>query len=175
MEIIRIESAENPYFKKVWEVYGYSFPLYEQRTLEHQLTAFKSNIYHMDAYFDGERLLGFIAYWVFPAYVYIEHYAMALEERGKGHGTRILTAFLEQMAGRIVVLEIDPVVDEVSTHRLSFYQRLGFLESPFRHQCPSYQPDAVEGELWVLTYPTTVDCDFYDRFYRDLQTVVMAR
>ncbi len=79
------------------------------------------------------------------------------------------------MAGRIVVLEIDPVVDEVSTRRLEFYENLGFRESPFRHTCPKYQPDEQEGELWVLTWPETVDCDFYEQFYKDLHQVVMAR
>lgn len=175
MEIIRIQSEHDPHFRRVWEIYQYSFPLFEQRTFEHQLTAFKSNIYHMDAYLDKNEVVGFIGYWIFPDYAYIEHYAMAEEMRGQGYGTLILRDFLLRMKGKIVVLEIDPVVDEVSTRRLHFYQKLGFRESPFRHQCPSYQPDAVEGELWVLTYPVTVDCDFYDMFYRDLHRVVMAR
>jgi len=175
MKIVRIENPENQYFNQVWEIYQYSFPAYEKRTPEHQVTAFKSNIYHMDAYIEEGRVIGFIGYWIFPDYAYIEHYAMSREMRGKGYGSKILKDFLQRMEGKIVVLEIDPVVDEVSTRRLHFYQNLGFQESPFRHQCPSYQPDEVEGELWVLTYPTTVCCDFYDKFYNDLHQVVMAR
>ena len=175
MEVIRIENENHPRFPRVWEIYGYSFPRYEQRTIEHQRTAFNSPLYHMDACVEGDAVIGLIGYWIFPDYVYIEHYAMAREARGRGYGTKILGDFLARMAGRIVVLEIDPVVDEVSTRRLEFYQRLGFQESPFRHTCPKYRPDEVEGELWVLTWPVTVDCDFYERFYNDLHQVVLAR
>ena len=175
MDIIRIQNADDPLFSRVWEIYGYSFPRYEQRTFEHQQAAFRSPLYHLDACVEGGEVIGLIGYWIFPDYAYIEHYAMAREARGRGYGTKILGDFLARMAGRIVVLEIDPVVDEVSTRRLEFYQRLGFQESPFRPPCPKYRPDEVEGELWVLTWPTTVDCDFYERFYADLHQVVLAR
>lgn len=174
METIRIKSSENPYFKRVWEIYRYSFPVFEQRTPAHQEVAFKSNLYHMDAYINNGEVIGFIGYWIFPDYAYVEHYAMAKESRGQGYGTKILKDFLAWQQGKIVVLEIDPVVDEISTRRLHFYQNLGFQESPFRYTCPKYQPDEKEGELWVLTYPTTVDCRFYDRFYKDLHEVVLA-
>jgi GNAT superfamily N-acetyltransferase len=175
MKIVHIRNAENPYFAQLWEIYRYSFPLYEQRTFEHQQTAFRSPLYHLDAYLNEGRVIGFIGYWIFPDYAYVEHYAMAKEARGQGYGTKILGDFLRRMEGRIVVLEIDPVIDEVSTRRLEFYQRLGFQESPFRHTCPKYQPDEQEGELWVLTWPATVDCDFYEMFYNDLHQVVLAR
>jgi GNAT superfamily N-acetyltransferase len=175
MEIIQIRNTDSPLFKRVWEIYRYSFPIYEQRTFEHQQTAFKSPLYHLDVCVEEGVVIGFIAYWIFPDYAYVEHYAMAKEARGQGYGTKILGDFLRRMAGRIVVLEIDPVIDEVSTRRLEFYQRLGFQESPFRHTCPKYQPDEQEGELWVLTWPVTVDCDFYEMFYTDLHQVVLAR
>ena len=175
METIRIQSTEHPLFARLWEIYQYSFPIYEQRTLEHQVAAFQNNIYHLDVYLDEGQMIGFIGYWLFPSYAYIEHYAMAKESRGQGYGSKILKNFLDRMKGKIVVLEIDPVVDEISTRRLHFYQNLGFRESPFRYTCPKYQPDEKEGELWVLTYPITVDCVFYDKFYNDLHQVVLAR
>lgn len=175
MQIAHIHAADSPHFQQVWEIYRTSFPLREQRTYTHQSTAFKSPLYHMDAYLQDGEVAGFIDYWIFPDYAYIEHYAMAETARGKGYGTHILQDFLTRMAGRTVVLEIDPVVDEISTRRLHFYQNLGFQESPFRHDCHAYQPDEEEGELWVLTWPATVDCDFYERFYLDLHQTVMAR
>lgn len=174
MEIIRIKSTEDFYFNRIWEIYQYSFPRYEQRTFEHQQTAFRSDRYHMDCYVEEGRVVGFIGYWVFDTYSYIEHYAMAKENRGSGYGSRILKEFLDK-TDNIVVLEIDPIIDEVSQRRLRFYQHLGFVDNPFEHQCPTYQPDAVEGYLLILTYPEAVDCEFYDRFYHDLHTVVMAR
>lgn len=175
MEVIRIQSPEDQYFDRVWEIYRYSFPVYEQRTFDHQLAAFRSELYHLDVYVEEGHVVGFIGYWVFPDYAYIEHYAMAKELRGEGYGTEILKKFLAKQGDKVVILEIDPVVDEVSKRRLHFYQNIGFQESPFRHKCPTYQPDEEEGELWILTYPVEVCCEFYDKFYNDLHHVVMAR
>lgn len=174
MEIIRIKSIEDPHFDKIWEIYEYSFPLFEQRTLEHQITALNNERYRFDCYVEEGRIIGFICYWVFDTYVYIEHYAMAKESRGGGYGTKILKEFLER-TNKIVILEIDPIVDDISSRRLRFYQHLHFVENPFRHKCPTYQPNTEEGDLLILTYPTSVDCIFYDRFNKDLHEIIMAR
>ncbi len=175
MEIHRIGSDRDPYFETVWEIYQYSFPEFEKRTPEHQCTAFRNDRYHLDVYLVRNQPVGFIAYWVFEDYTYIEHYAMARESRGKGYGSRILEEFLGRTEGKTVVLEIDPLTDEISRRRLTFYERLGFVENPFQHKCHEYQPNLEEGELLILTHPREVDCDFYARFSDDLKRIVMAR
>lgn len=68
------------------------FPCAEQRTLDHQITAFKADRFHLDVYLDGETLVGFIGYWDFDDYLYIEHYAINSDLRGGGWGSRILEA-----------------------------------------------------------------------------------
>ena len=74
MQIIRISDIHHPRFGEVWHLYQNSFPLCEQRTLDHQITAFKADRFHLDVYLDGETLVGFIGYWDFDDYLYIEHY-----------------------------------------------------------------------------------------------------
>lgn len=76
MQIIRISDIHHPRFGEVWHLYQNSFPLCEQRTLDHQITAFKADRFHLDVYLDGETLVGFIGYWDFDDYLYIEHYAI---------------------------------------------------------------------------------------------------
>ena len=117
MQIIRISDIHHPRFGEVWHLYQNSFPLCEQRTLDHQITAFKADRFHLDVYLDGETLVGFIGYWDFDDYLYIEHYAINSDLRGGGWGSRILEA-LQKTAGKTIILEIDEVVDEISTRRL---------------------------------------------------------
>ena len=63
MQTIRLTDHNDPLFEMVWQLYTQSFPLSEQRTIEHQCTAFKSDLYHFDIYLEGEQLLGLIGYW----------------------------------------------------------------------------------------------------------------
>lgn len=84
MQIIRISDIHHPRFGEVWHLYQNSFPLCEQRTLDHQITAFKADRFHLDVYLDGETLVGFIGYWDFDDYLYIEHYAINSDLRGGG-------------------------------------------------------------------------------------------
>lgn len=174
MLVYRIESVDDPLFEKMWSIYDYSFPYFEKRTLSHQVTAFSNPDYHLDCYIDNDKFIGFIGYWDFSDYIYIEHYALDKEVRGSGYGTKILKEFIEN-AGKIIILEIDPVVDEVSTRRLRFYKHLNFVENPHSHKCHVYRHDCGEENLDILTYPHEVDCAFYKRFNEDLRDVVMKK
>ncbi len=175
MELHRIEGIEDRYFEQMWTVYDYSFPYFEKRTLSHQATAFTNPDYHLDGYVEDNILVGFIAYWVFPKYVYVEHFAVNKAYRGFGYGTKFLGDFMKTYDGRTIVLEIDPVVDELSQRRLRFYKSLGFSENPFMHKCPVYRLNTPEADLQVLSHPGPIDCDFYERFNSDLREVVMRR
>lgn len=83
-------------------------------------------------YSEGDMFVGFISYWEFGSYRYIEHFAVHQGLRGRGYGSEILNAFLRSTS-KIVLLEIDPIVDSVSRARLRFYRKCGFHENPF---CP---------------------------------------
>ena len=177
MQIIRISDIHHPRFGEVWHLYQNSFPVCEQRTLDHQITAFKADRFHLDVYLDGETLVGFIGYWDFDDYLYIEHYAINSDLRGGGWGSRILEA-LQKTAGKTIILEIDEVVDEISTRRLRFYQRLGFVVNPYIHPLHRYRDIETEHQnarLVIMTYPGTIDPQTYERFNRDLGEIVMKR
>ncbi len=177
MQTIRLTDINAPQFKEAWQLYTQSFPLSEQRTLDHQNTAFKSDHYHFDLYYEGKQLLGIIGYWVFPDYLYIEHYAINTALRGQGLGSRILND-LQKNADRPIILEIDEVIDEISTRRLRFYQHLGFVMNPYYHPLPQYRIDPQEhtqARLMILTYPQAIPPQTYEQFNRDLNQIVMKR
>ena len=123
------------------------------------------------------NLLGIIGYWVFPDYLYIEHYAINTALRGQGLGSRILND-LQKNADRPIILEIDEVIDEISTRRLRFYQHLGFVMNPYYHPLPQYRIDPQEhtqARLMILTYPQAIPPQTYEQFNRDLNQIVMKR
>lgn len=176
MEIIRLTATDHPRYTAFRNIYDISFPIYEQRTVEQQLDAFSDSRYHLDCYIDpvNDLLLGFIAYWRFDSYTYVEHFAIHPNERGKGLGGLILRNLIEQESGR-VLLEIDPVTDNVSAARLHFYQLHGFVENQFPHTHPAYRKGYPDHSLVVLSSGETIPDIEYKRFASDLNRVIMKK
>ena len=64
-------------------------PIFEQRTQEQQEKAFSCADYHLVGYSEGDMFVGFISYWEFGSYRYIEHFAVHQGLRGRGYGSEI--------------------------------------------------------------------------------------
>ena len=164
--------VSHPDWPLVWQIYGSSFPRYEQRQPQHQELKMGDSRFHCQLFYQGEQLLGFIFWWDCGEQIYIEHLAINPALRGQNHGSRLLAAFCET-AGRPVILEIDPPEDEISLRRLRFYQSLGFCLNEHDHVHPPYQPDCEGHALRVLSYPAPLDKEDYLRFNKVLVETVM--
>lgn len=173
MKLRRLIHKGDPFYRSFRSLYEISFPLYEQRTEEQQQQAFDSMRYRLDVYLDDDRLIGFVSYWVWADYFYIEHLAVCPQMRAKGYGCRILTE-LNVRGKRRLLLEIDPIKDDISAARLRFYERAGFVQNPVVHVHPPYREGADGHSLIVLTTDRLLSVAEYDRFRLDLTTVVMA-
>ncbi len=172
MNKIRIQHVRHPLYDSFKALYSVSFPIFEQRTEAQQEYAFLSANYHLMAYEENTVFIGFIAYWEFDAYVYIEHCAIDRGLRGQGYGRRLLSGFIEECPKR-VLLEIDPVVDEVSRARLAFYKKCGFHENDHPHFHPPYRNEYKAHPLTILTTGRSISDEEYDTFSRDLNETVM--
>lgn len=173
MEHFEIDGPGHRFYTAFRELYAASFPLFEQRTEEQQLRAFAGNRYRLVGYGTDGAFVGFLSYWEFEDYRYIEHFAISPARRGQGYGGGILRDFVRSSA-KIVLLEIDPVVDAVSGARLRFYRGCGFYENPYPHRHPPYREGYGAHPLVVLTTQRELTGGEYAAFCRDLAGVVMA-
>lgn len=169
-----INSCTHPLYKSFHDLYNTSFPVFEQRSAEQQKEAFQEEQYKLLAFTEGETFLGFISYWEFDTYRYVEHFAVNAELRGKGYGSTMLREFL-QSTGKVILLEIDPITDSVSEARLRFYKRCGFYENAYPHKHPAYRSDYAPHDLIVLTSKREISKEEYQDFYMDLSNVVMKK
>lgn len=167
-----INSSQHHLYNEFLTLYKASFPIFEQRNCKQQKQAFDDKRYHLVAYADGDEFIGFIAYWKFQSYRYVEHFAINTLLRGKGYGSKVLTRFVAAEKNPII-LEIDPVVDEISRSRLRFYQKCGFLTNPHHHTHPPYNADYQPHPLVVLSSSHEISEKEYHTFYSDLCNVVM--
>ena len=87
-------------------IYNESFPIDERRLYadEGELRRFmsaKRGKFHILALNEEDRLLGFISYWQFERYCYIEHFAIDPSERGRRLGSEMLGYVRDNIDSRI--------------------------------------------------------------------------
>lgn len=172
MDITRITHNNSPFYPAFEKLYRTSFPIFEQRTEPQQEQAFESPNYYLEIYQKDNIFVGFISYWDFDTYIYVEHLAIHASLRGQGYGSLLLQD-LYKRSGKMILLEIDPIVDEISAKRLRFYQKCGFFENEYKHVHPPYRTTYQGHPLIVLTTDRPITEDEYMRFSLDLRNVVM--
>ena len=173
MHSVRIENEHSPYFARFWATYEDSFPPSERRARAAQTALFERPEFRLDAWLEGSAFLGFMAWWDFGDYRYVEHVAVSPEARSGGNGGKILRTWMNKDP-RPVYLEIEEPVDDVTRRRLGFYQRLGFLRSEHRHIQPPYQAGFDPAPMLVLSWPDMIAPEQYARLIRMLRTDVWA-
>lgn len=173
MNRIRIRSDANTFFPSLWKIYEFSFPLCERRSLHDQKKIFTNNSYFLEAWIKNGTVIGFIGWWDCEDLRYVEHYAIDSAYRSEGYGSQFLSEWMNEN-DKLVLLEIEPVEDEITQRRQNFYKRLGFVESKIQHSHPPYHSGMDNVNLWLMTYPTVLsDPNIYERFRQKQQVEIM--
>lgn len=154
MEFIRVDIEDTERWNKVWELYESSFPIAERRKKKDHLRACQDpNFFPLSAW-EGNQLIGFLFYWEWDAYRYLEYLAVSPELRNSGYGSRMLRHLRD--TEHTVILEIDPLSNEQSVRRLQFYERAGYTLTPYRFMHLPYRLEAEPQELLILSFPEMI-------------------
>lgn len=118
-----------------------AFPPEEYRKLHNlrEYTDHTGNFYN-NIIFDDEIPVGFITYWDFEHFYYVEHFAINPALRNGGYGKKVLN-HLREVLQRPIVLEVEMPVEEMAQRRIHFYQRQGFNLWEREYQQPPYKPE----------------------------------
>lgn len=133
-----------------WQLYCAAFPAEERRHATEHERALQDAAFHACSLRDASHFVGLLTWWQWDSMLYVEHLAIAEEKRGMGYGGATLQALKQH--GVDIVLEIEPVQDEVTAKRLAFYQSNGFVLLPFPHTQLAYQKGCPDMELLLLGY-----------------------
>lgn len=155
-------------------LYGVSFPRHEQRAVASQCDILENREYHFDLiYDDAENLfVGILLFWETNDFIYIEHFCVEPLLRNRNYGQKSLALLQEK--GKTIILEIDPVVDEISRKRKGFYERAGFVENVYLHVHPAYHAENEGHGLIVMSFPRALGQAEYDAFDSYLRNTVMG-
>lgn len=80
---------------------------------------------------------------------------------------------LAQQNDKPIILEIDPLVDDVALRRRDFYTRCGYVQNDYKHIHPPYQCANHGHELIIMSYPRAISQAEFDVFTFDLRSKVM--
>lgn len=164
MKYINITDENNLMYKVGLNLYESAFPLYERRLeSDIQKAMYHPDFYYVCAYSDSGDFAGMIMYWKTPNFVYIEHFAVNDEFRGRGFGTKILADFTANFGAVPIILEIEPPIDEPTNARKRFYENLGFSQIDVTHMQIIFHKDCPEMELKIMAKPE-IDVEFYGKF-----------
>lgn len=155
LKTVRIHNAASPQYSSFHKAYVSSFPKNERRGEASQRAAFRDPRYRLDAWLDGDDFIGFMDWWDFASFRYLEHVAVSPEFRSAGYGGRILRQWLAA-SEMPVLLEIEDVVDGPTRRRLDFYQRLGFSLTAGAHTQPVYQGSGPAPVMRTLSWPSPI-------------------
>ncbi len=142
-------------FPAVHRLMQQAFPLQEHRCFSDAEALLSKKEYEILVYPTQDEIVGFVAYWKFPDFYFVEHFAVSQTARGNGIGSHIMGAYLSQSA-LPVVLEVEATGSKIAQRRIGFYQRLGFALSPVGYIQPCLQGDVSDIPLLLMHAPQNV-------------------
>ncbi len=154
MEFKIIKQQDSKRWDMVWNLYENSFPEAERRKIEDHIRASEDEHFYPLSIWDNNQLIGLAFYWQWNNYRYIEYLAVSPELHGHGHGSQIIKHIRD--SEHTIILEIDPLINELSVRRLQFYERAGFTLTPYRFMHLPYRIDGASQELLILSYPQMI-------------------
>lgn len=174
MDRIRLKSVEHPMFPSFWDIYGSSFPLNERRGIDDQMKIFSDDTYFLEIWVDGQQVLGFIGWWDCGDLSFVEHYAIHSGSRSSGYGSAFLSEWMKGQS-KSIILEIEPVVDEITLRRKNFYTRLGFVENDIEHTQPPFHKETGAVPMRIMSYPQSISKDTYVRYSKKQREEIMPQ
>ncbi len=160
-------------YNQAISLYERNFIELERRDNEEQARVMKDKDYHFEVILLGEELCGIVFYWETDDFIYLEHLCVMENQRGKGVGAFALNYLKEK--NKRVILEIEPVVDQVTNKRLTFYENNGFLLNDYYHIQPKLHKGDKDLRLLILTDNAQITQREYDNFYKYLMDKVQAK
>lgn len=138
-------------------LYEESFPADERRVYrdENDFLRFADahkGLFHAFCAVEENEFCGFLTYWTFAGYVYIEHFAILPECRGMGIGSRMLRYLFEAVREDVLIEVEHPDTDD-ARRRIRFYERSGFsVRDEFEYVQPPYSEELSPVPLLLMTH-----------------------
>ena len=135
-------TAEAADYPRMLDLYLSAFPAEERRDVSDLVRLMCGEPrFHVLAAYDEAGFAGFITYWDFSAFRYVEHFAISDACRGKGYGGAVIE-HVKSATDLPILLEVEPPVTEQAVRRIRFYETTA-LPRGRRRACPASDDHTV--------------------------------
>lgn len=152
---IRTDDYRYDFVEQLWIN---AFPENERRDIAEQ----RYNVDHNPRFFclfvseriaDYSNSIGFLTFWDFQTFCYVEHFAIDPKQRNKGIGGSVLRDLVKYI-GKPFVLEVEIPDDDFRRRRVEFYRRNGFtLWQKCLYFQPPYRPSDTSLPMLLMATP----------------------
>lgn len=145
----------------ILSLYENSFPPEEKRLFKDSYDFIdflnsKNGIFNVMVCEDNGLFLGFLNYWIFKNFVYVEHFAVKPGLRGKGIGSFMLGEFAKSVSTDII-LEVEHPCSAKAESRIKFYERNGFIVNrSFDYIQPPYACGLPPVPMLLMTHGNVI-------------------
>ena len=166
IQLTQVHATDIEFLKFIERIYTESFPPDERRDFSDVIRLLEEN----DDFFivllsDENKAVGFISYWEWNDFSYVEHFAVDSSCRGSGYGATAMTELLKRI-NNPAVLEVEKPLDDISQRRIRFYERLGFVLFMVIVRCHCIGTIHIHITPILQISKTTA----YNHYYTDYQT-----
>lgn len=138
MQTTKITDSSQPFYENIFRLYHSSFPAKERRAwAEMDLIMNTDERFNMLIFTIDNEFCGFLSYWNFESFVYVEHFAVAETKRDQGLGKQIMKSFAAKQKSPII-LEVELPQNSESIRRIAFYEALDFTVISKTYLQPPY-------------------------------------
>ncbi len=138
LDIQRVNSVFNPHFSQLFNLYIQAFPPSERRNYGAlELVLNNESRFYALILLQNEKFVGFLNYWTFDRFLYIEHFAIDANLRGKHYGSEAMNIIISQTKLPIL-FEVEMPNNALVSRKIRFYERLGFKVLSHYYAQPSY-------------------------------------
>nr|WP_320059694.1 GNAT family N-acetyltransferase [uncultured Bacteroides sp.] len=150
--IVRIKTIDIEKYNYMEKLLIESFPPEEYRQLDvlRKYTDHCPN-FHNNIIMNGQIPIGFITYWDFGYFSYIEHFAIDPQQRNEGHGKKVLNYLCTQL-NTPIVLEVELPTTEIAKRRINFYEELRFIVWEKEYHQPPYKTENTSIPMYLMKY-----------------------
>lgn len=158
-------------FKQFYSLLEQDFCFLERKDYQEELASFGNSNFVPAFIFSDNKCVGYVCYWEFEEFLFVEHFAILKEMRNQGVGTGFFREFLNDIS-KLVLLEVERPNDIISKRRICFYEEIGFYVNQYDYQQPSYHPDTEGIPMFICSYDRSISAEEYSKYTYQIETVV---
>lgn len=165
-------------FDEVYAILEEAFPEDERMPYEGQRARLDREGYRLLAWDHKGRTAAFAGLWHLSGIRYIEQFAVDRHHRGGGLGAAILEE-LQAASPEPILLEVEEPRTNLARRRVAFYQRNGFILTPYRYTQPTLNGRTPGPALQVMVWPEVPDALTFsaikERIFREVYGALLYR